>query len=165
MAAPAQHCLTSREKLFFGKFRERGARVWPGGASPPNRSMGFFEKNFQKFWKIRNLSGTDAATVQRTASSAMRQTRTLQKSLAPNLATGQPSVWRTLVKRRAQTPKGEGIATIGEYLRAVQGVTGVRPATLHADGSESSPDRGRHSQDAGGAQGEDHDQAGDAAGD
>jgi hypothetical protein len=48
VAAPAQHCLTSREKLFFGKFRERGARVWPGGASPPNRSIGFVrEKIFR----------------------------------------------------------------------------------------------------------------------
>jgi hypothetical protein len=48
VAAPAQHCLTSREKLFFGKFRERGARVWPGGASPPNRSIGLFEKKFSE---------------------------------------------------------------------------------------------------------------------
>jgi hypothetical protein len=52
-----------------------------------------FEKNFQKFWKIRNLSGTDAATAQWAASSAMRQTRDSPKALTPNLATGQASVW------------------------------------------------------------------------
>jgi hypothetical protein len=48
-----------------------------------------FEKNFQKFWKIRNLSGTDAATVQVGGSSAMRQTGNSPKALAPNLATGE----------------------------------------------------------------------------
>jgi hypothetical protein len=40
-----------------------------------------------------NLSGTDAATVQRTASSAMRQTRNSPKALAPKLATGEAPVW------------------------------------------------------------------------
>jgi hypothetical protein len=48
--------------LFFGKHRE-GAGFLLGAASLPNRSIGSFEKNLQKFWKIRNLSGTAAATV------------------------------------------------------------------------------------------------------
>ena len=61
--------------------RKRGeGRVLPGAASLPYRSIGLFEKNFQEFWKIPNLSGTDAATVQWVASSAMRQTRELSKS-------------------------------------------------------------------------------------
>ena len=38
----------------------------------------------------------------------------------------------TLTKRRAQRPEGEGVATIGEYLRAAQSVMAVRPATLAA---------------------------------
>jgi hypothetical protein len=79
-----------RGKNFFWK-RSRGAG-FAGKRFSPNRSIVLVEKNFQKFWKIRNLSGTDAATVQ-WASSAMRQTRDSPKALAPNLATGQPSVW------------------------------------------------------------------------
>jgi hypothetical protein len=31
---------------FFGKFRERGARVWPGGAFRPNGSIDELEKIF-----------------------------------------------------------------------------------------------------------------------
>ena len=72
-----------REKECFNlEARERGGgQGLSGGASSPNRSIGLFEKNFKKFWKIRNLSGTDAATVQRAASSAMRQTRNSPKAL------------------------------------------------------------------------------------
>ena len=38
----------------------------------------------------------------------------------------------TLTKRRAQRPEGEGVATIGEYLRAAQSVMAVRPASFAA---------------------------------
>jgi integrase len=38
----------------------------------------------------------------------------------------------TLTRHRPQTPKGEDIATIGEYLCAAHGVMDVRPATFHA---------------------------------
>ena len=41
-------------------------------------------------------------------------------------------VERTLTKHRSQRPQGENIATIGEYLRAAQGVMAVRPATFAA---------------------------------
>jgi hypothetical protein len=41
----------------------------------------------QKILAESELSGTDAATLQRAASSAMRQTRDSPKALAPNLAT------------------------------------------------------------------------------
>jgi len=65
------HVIAGKQDCLFGNF-ERGEGRVCRGASLPNRSIGLFEKNFQKFWKIRNLSGTDAATVQRAASSAMR---------------------------------------------------------------------------------------------
>ena len=80
------------QEAFFWKHRE-GAGFCRGAALPLIDQSGCSRKNLQKFWKIRNLSGTDAATVQRAASSAMRQTRNSPKALAPNLATGQPSVW------------------------------------------------------------------------
>ena len=38
----------------------------------------------------------------------------------------------TLAKHRAQKRKGEDISTVGEYLRAAQGVMAVRPATFAA---------------------------------
>jgi hypothetical protein len=49
--------------FFFWKLREEGGRVLPPPGLAPYGSTGVLEKNFQKFWKIRNLSGTDAATV------------------------------------------------------------------------------------------------------
>ena len=47
--------------LFVGRESRGGARVLPGGVSLPYRSIGVLEKKFRNFWKIRNLSGTDAA--------------------------------------------------------------------------------------------------------
>ena len=67
-------------------------------------------------------------------------TGTGNKEAAARMAAGIYSdllglgIERTLAKHRAQAPKVEGIATIGEYLRAVQGVMGVRPATFYAYG-------------------------------
>ena len=52
-----------------------------------NASIGMLEKNLLKFWKIRNLPSTDAATVQRAPSSAMRLTRDKVDKFGP---TGGP---------------------------------------------------------------------------
>ena len=68
------------KEILFWKLREEGGPGFAGGRLFPYRSIGLFEKIFQKFWKIRNLSGTDAATAQRAASSAMRQNQELSKS-------------------------------------------------------------------------------------
>jgi hypothetical protein len=38
------------------QLREGWARFLPGGVSLPYRSIGMRGKNFQKFWKIRNLA-------------------------------------------------------------------------------------------------------------
>jgi hypothetical protein len=81
------------KEILFWKLREEGGPGFAGGRLFPYKSIGMYEKNFQKFWKIRNLSGREAATVQRAASFAMRQTRNSPKALAPNLATGQAPVW------------------------------------------------------------------------
>jgi hypothetical protein len=90
-----QHSTAShRGRNSFLESFERGGHGFGQGA--PLRLIdqsGCSRKNFQKFWKIRDLSGSDAATVPWAASSAMRQTGDSPKALAPNLATGQAPVW------------------------------------------------------------------------
>jgi len=82
--------LTARKKhCFFGKLRERGAGFLPQGASPPSRSIGVSEKKLPEILKNSEFVWQDAATVQRAASSAMRQTRNSLKSSCANLL--QPS--------------------------------------------------------------------------
>jgi hypothetical protein len=40
------------KEILFWKLREEGGRVLPGGASPPNKSIGVLEKNFQEILRI-----------------------------------------------------------------------------------------------------------------
>jgi hypothetical protein len=56
----------------------------PGASFPLIDQSGVLEKKIRNFWKIRNLSGTDDATVQRVASSAMRQARNFPKLVRQN---------------------------------------------------------------------------------
>jgi hypothetical protein len=60
--------------LFWETSRVGGAGFCRGAPLSHIDLSGCWRKKFRNFWKIRNLFGTDAATVQRAASSAMRQT-------------------------------------------------------------------------------------------
>ena len=88
-------------RLLWGGWRQRAAHSRACGGLLGTRSDELEDrrdpefprgKNLQKFWKIRNLSGTYVATVQWALSSTMRRTRNSPKALAPNLATGQAPV-------------------------------------------------------------------------
>jgi hypothetical protein len=52
-------------KAYFLLAANRDGAGFAGGASCHYKSIKLFEKNFLKFWKIRNLSDTHAATAPR----------------------------------------------------------------------------------------------------
>jgi hypothetical protein len=93
-------------RLKIGPAARRGVRSgcgeagFRGGGLWPLKDQSDWRRKFSEiFGRFGICLGTDAATVQWAASSAMRQTRNSPKALAPNLTTGQAPVWTA--KRKA----------------------------------------------------------------
>ena len=113
----------------------------------PNQNRGGVGKNSANYWQSRiykpvndrgEASPHYAMQLQFRGKRLSFSLRTGNQAAAAAKAAGiygdllTLGIEKTLLKHRAQTPKGENVATIGEYLTAAKVVMDVRPATFAA---------------------------------